>query len=85
MDKEQQGELEKEFQFYLENQENLHKEYPGKFLVIKDRQVLGVYDDPTTAFTETSAEHKPGTFIVQQAVPPEDRHVQVFHSRVIYK
>ena len=36
--------LEKEFKYYLEKQEELVKKYNGKVLVIKDCEVIGVYN-----------------------------------------
>lgn len=37
--------LEREFTYYLSNQEELVKKYRGKFLVIKNEEVVGVYDN----------------------------------------
>lgn len=73
---------EANFQYYMDNRDELNSKYPGKFLVIKDEQVVGVFDDQVTAFTETTREHEPGTFIVQQALP-EAPETQIFHTRVI--
>ena len=36
--------LEKELQYYIDNQNELVSKYNGKFLVIKDCNVLGAYD-----------------------------------------
>ena len=36
--------LEKEFNYYLQHQDELVKEYDGKYIVIKDNAVAGVYD-----------------------------------------
>jgi hypothetical protein len=71
-----------DYQFFLDNQEKFHKEYPGKFLVIKNKEILGVYEDQVEAYTETTKEHEPGTFIIQNS-SPSSTDVQVFHSRVV--
>jgi hypothetical protein len=34
--------LEKELQYYIDNQEDLVKQYKGKFLVIKDQKIIGI-------------------------------------------
>ncbi len=70
------------YQYFIEHRDKLFDEYPDKFLTIKDKQVIGVYDDQVTAFTETTKEHLPGTFIIQKS-SPDSTNVQVFHSRVI--
>lgn len=74
--------LQDNFQYYLDHKEALYKEHPGKFLVIKDKNVIGVYDDQVTAYTETTKDHEPGTFIIQFN-SPESTDEQVFHTRVV--
>lgn len=76
--------LEKEFQFYLDNQDELVKKYDGKFIVIKDSKVLGVYDDELTAITETEQSEKIGTFLVQKVSEGESEYTQTFHSRAVF-
>jgi len=36
--------LEKEFKYYLDNQQDLVKKYNGKFIVIVEDKVIGAYD-----------------------------------------
>ncbi len=74
--------LENEFNYFLKNKEALFREYPNKFLVIKDEQVIGAYDDQVSAFTQTTQSHKPGTFLIQNT-SPESMEPQIFHSRVL--
>ncbi len=74
--------LEREFQFYLDNQDELVEQYQGKFIVIKDCQVIGFYMSDAEAVEETLKEHEIGTFLVQRCEPGEDSYSQVFHSLV---
>jgi len=74
--------LEKEFEFYLEHQEELVQKYNGKFIVIKDQAVLGAYDDIETAIKQTSEDHELGTFLVQKCTPGNQDYSATFHSRV---
>jgi len=75
--------LEKEFDFYLKNQDALVKEYKGKFIVIKGGRVLGAYDDFQTAIdSTTSANHELGTFLIQKCTPGSEDYTATFHSRV---
>lgn len=74
--------LKKEFQFYLDNQNELVKEYNGKFIVIKNRAVNGAYDNELEAIEKTSKEHGLGTFLVQKCESGSESYTQRFHSRV---
>lgn len=76
--------LEKEFQYYIDNQGELVKEYEGKFIVIKDCKVIGAYDSELEAVETTSEEHKLGTFLVQKCEAGEESFSQTYHSRVSF-
>ena len=74
--------LENDFRFYLENQEELAQQYEGKYIVIKNRQVLGAYADEESAVKETVKEHELGTFIVQECSSDPESTVVIYSSRV---
>ena len=76
--------LEKEFQFYLDHQDDMVAKYDTKFVVIKDDVVLGAYDDELTAVTETQKSHEIGTFLVQKVSKGTSAYTQTFHSRVVF-
>lgn len=76
--------LEKDFQFYLDNQDDLVSKHNGKFVVIKDGAVIGVYNGEVEAVTATQKEHELGTFIVQKCEPGSEGYTQTFHSRVAF-
>lgn len=75
--------LEKEFQYFLDHQNELVKEYGGKFIVIKDQKVIGVYSTETEAFTEAQKNQELGTFLIQECKPGSEVYTQSFHSRVL--
>jgi hypothetical protein len=77
--------LVKEFDFYLEHQNELVEKYNGKFVVIKDCKVLGAYASELEAITETQKTHELGTFLVQKCEPGSDSYTQTYHSRVIFQ
>ena len=56
---------DKDFEWFLQNYSKLYKEYGRKYLVIKNCEVLGAYDSPAIAVSETSQKEELGTFIVQ--------------------
>lgn len=76
--------LQNEFQYYLDHQDQMVEEYNGKFIVIKEQQVIGAYDDELTALTETQKNHKLGTFLIQLVTEGNTAYSQTFHSRVVF-
>jgi hypothetical protein len=76
--------LEKEFKYYLDNQEKLVKEYLGKFLVIKDSSIVGVYDSELDAYQTSVKDYELGTFLIQECTPGEESYTQTFRTRVIF-
>ncbi|NVM56347.1 MAG: hypothetical protein HWN66_21800 [Candidatus Helarchaeota archaeon] len=76
--------LEKEFKYYLDHQDDLVKKYNGKFLVIKDCRVIGIFDTQLEAIEKTTKKHKLGTFLVQKCEPGSDSYTQTYHSRVSF-
>lgn len=72
--------LEKEFQYYLSHQDELVKEFNGKFLVIKDKKVIGAYATKDEAYFTTKKKHDLGTFLIQFCSPGNIAYTQTFHS-----
>jgi len=76
--------LKDEFEFYLGNQKELADKYNGKFLVIKNQKIIGVYDSELEAIQETSKTEQLGTFLVQKCEYGDSSTTQTFHSRVSF-
>ena len=76
--------LEKEFKYYLEHQKDLVKQYNGKFIVIKDLEVIGAYNSELEAVQKTAEKYKLGTFLVQKCEPGSESYRQMYHSRVTF-
>lgn len=77
--------LTKEFNFFIENQDDLVSKYSGKVVVIKNCEVIGVYDNELTAINQTKKIHAVGSFLVQVCKPGSDTFTQTYHSRVIVR
>lgn len=75
--------LQKEFHYYLKHQDELVSLYDGKFIVIKDCQVIGSYNSEYEAITETTKQHKLGTFLIQKCETGTDSCSYMYQSRVI--
>lgn len=76
--------LENEFNYYLGHQDELVKQYNGKFLVIKADKILGAYDTELEAIEQTSKTVKLGTFLIQKCEPGKASYTQNYHSRVAF-
>ena len=76
--------LDKEFAYFRAHQAELVEAYNGKVVVIKDHDVIGVFDDEMTAVLETGKKHELGTFLVQRVEPGTDAYTQTYHSRVAF-
>lgn len=76
--------LEKEFKYYLDNQEKLVKEYEGKHLVIVGKEVVGIFNSDEEAFFESEKKYKSGTFLIQFCELGDSSYTQSFHSRVSF-
>ena len=79
MTEQQQDLLAKEFQFYLDNQDELVTQYDGRIIVIKDGQILGDYNSDAAAIAATIKTHQLGTFLVQRASAGQEAYTQTFH------
>lgn len=76
--------LKEEYNYYIENQEALKKDYLGKFLVIKNKMIMGSYLSLEEALVNALKTEKAGTFLVQLCDEDEQIPTQTFHSRVYF-
>ncbi|MCY3939554.1 MAG: hypothetical protein OXG29_00550 [Gammaproteobacteria bacterium] len=80
-----QTRLNDEFAYYLAHQEQLVSQHNGKCVVIKNKKIIGVYDNYLEAVKETIRQgHQAGTFLTQRVSPGEKDYTSVFHSRVAF-
>lgn len=77
--------LEKLFQWYLNNQSELVEKYNGKYLVIKDCQVVDTYDDENTAYFAAVGKYGLGNFIIQLCTPGTDAYtIEMYTPRFAF-
>ena len=74
--------LEREFKYYVEHQDELVEKYNGKFIVIKDCNVIAAFDSELEAIEKTAEQYELGTFLVQKCEPGSGSYTQTYHSRV---
>lgn len=76
--------LEKEFQYYLDHQDEIVEKYNGRYVVIVGEKIVGDYADDLEALLESQKEHKLGTFLIQKVTPGDEAYTKRFHSRVSF-
>ena len=74
--------LTKEFEYYTGHQKELVEKYVGKFVVIKNQEVIGAYDSEIEAYEEAQKNNELGTFLIQRVEPGVENYTQTFYSRV---
>ena len=74
--------LDKEVAFFNKNRRKLLAKHEGRYVVICEQRVLGVYDDKWEAIKDTSQSKgkKMGTFLVRRVTEKDE--VVVLRSRV---
>lgn len=76
--------LKKDFDFFLNNQNELVKKYNNQYLVIVNQVVVGAYNSFEEALKESIKDHKIGTFLIQKCTSGVSAYTQTFHSRVSF-
>jgi hypothetical protein len=74
--------LEKEFQYYLDHQNELFQKYNNRVLMIVGEEVVGDYESYDTAYLEAIKRYTVGTFLLQVCTEGDSGYTQRFHSRV---
>lgn len=76
------GEKERtsDFEFFIAHYDELYRKYGHKFIVIRNQEILGVYEDVVTAVRITSETYPVGTFIVQECTGDESGYTNYISS-----
>jgi hypothetical protein len=72
-----------DFDYFLENMGTLYREYGNKFVVIKNQNVLGVYDNFNSAYETTLETEEIGTFLIQECFDNKEKLVHHFQRNII--
>jgi hypothetical protein len=57
--------VQRQYDFYLANQDDLVKKYLGRWIVITGESVVGDFPTEEDASAFASASHRDGTFVIQ--------------------
>lgn len=77
------GPLEREHGFFLRNRDEFVRRYDGKFIAIKDEEVLGVFSDYLEAAEAVYPEHEYGTVFMQPVHKEEPAKIITVPTAVI--
>jgi len=72
-----------DFNYFLENMGSLYQKYGHKFIVVKNKNVLGAYNDFMNAYESTIKTEEMGTFLIQECFDNKDKMVCHFQGNVI--
>jgi len=72
-----------DFNYFLENMEDFYRKYGHKFIVVKNKSVLGTYDDFINAYESTLKTEEMGSFLIQECFDNVEKMVNHFQGNVI--
>lgn len=72
--------LQKEFDYYKAHQDELVELCCGKFVVVKNQALVGVYESTIEALEFSRGKYVEGTFLIQEVGPGPDLYTQTFYS-----
>jgi hypothetical protein len=76
--------LKEQFQYYLDNQDEFVNKYNNKFIVIKNKEVVGSFNTEIEAYSDSVKKYELGTFLIQEVKPGNESYTQTFRTRVIF-
>ena len=71
---------DRDFQWFLENYDDIYKKYGDCYVAIKDKTILGVYKSASEGVTETQKTEELGSFIVQHCNGSKSGHTNYISS-----
>jgi len=72
-----------DFDYFLENMEDLYHKYGNKFIALKSRNIIGVYDNFINAYESTLKTEEIGTFLIQECFDNKEKMVHHFQGNVM--
>ena len=72
--------LDKEFKYYLDNQDKLVEKYNGRVVVIRGEDVVGDYSSYEEAHFESKRKYEMGTFLLQLCTPGDEAYTVRLYS-----
>ena len=76
--------LQNEFQWYLDHQNELVKQYNGKYLVISGGLVIYSSENKEAAYQKGIEKAGAGKFILQLCTPGTEAYTRTFHTHRVH-
>lgn len=76
------GEKERaaDFNYFIDHYDELYKKYGHKFIVLRNREILGAYDSTMDAINATADTYPVGSYIVQECNGDESGYTNYISS-----
>ena len=65
--------LDREFQTFQQNKPNLVKNHVGKFVLIKDDEIIGIFENELDAIKQGNEQFKDSHFLVNEIIDDKFR------------
>ena len=81
----QDSDLRADFKYFIEHHDEIFSQYPNKFVVIQNRQIILAETSIEKALESAVSKGLViGTFLIQECTEGDSAYTQTFHSRVIF-
>lgn len=78
------SEIDKNYNYFMSHLKELYAKYPGKFLVLKECEVVDAFDDLATAYKNAVDKYGQGNFSIQECKSDRpEGYVEVFSSSCV--
>jgi hypothetical protein len=74
---------DQDFNYFLENMENLYHVHGHKFVAVKNKGILGIYGTFNEALESTLKTEELGTFLIQECFDKVEKMVHHFQGNVM--
>ncbi len=74
------GTLEEQLDYFIESQDELVSKHRGKVLILRDREVAGVFDTALEAYLYAEKHYDAGTYAIQECEPGPEAYTVNFTS-----
>ncbi|MBQ2638337.1 hypothetical protein IJF89_01510 [Candidatus Saccharibacteria bacterium] len=76
--------MKKNFEYYIEHQDEFVKKYNGKFIILTDCKFFGAYNSLRDAIIAADGHLKSGKYIIQQVGEGEENYTKIISRVGVY-
>jgi hypothetical protein len=74
--------LDREFNYFRDQQKQLVSKYRGRYIVIVGEKVVGDFATEVEAYAEAKKRYGLGAFLIQHCIPGKGAYQQTHNSRI---